>query len=338
MAGVKPDALSRLSATDLRRYNGLLLFGPNWDLVQRLKTIVVQNLLDGIDGAEIVRLATSDVESEPGRLLEELQGISLFASFKIVVLESVSQVAQRECIAAASLGWQDAFLVLTSGDLKKSSPLRKEYEASPGLLAVVCYEQSAQELALVVRNRLAGFGITSSPDVCLAVVEGVAGNAALLESEVDKLVNYAGQYGQLTLEQVEAVCTVSRSSSFDRVVDLAFGGQVEGALAGLRELHSEGAAASGSLIALCNHLLMISEMVNAAGDPRRAEAVVKEWRPPVFWKRQPVIADHVRRLHKVDVTSLIDALSSATATARKSHQIEWPVLERVVLALASRLR
>lgn len=338
MAGIKPEALLRLSAADLIKYKGLLLFGPNWDLVQRLRTVVIQNLLNGIDGAEIVRLATSDAESEPGRLLEELQGISLFAAFKIVSLEAVSQVAQRECVSAASLGWQDAFLVLTAGDLKKSAPLRKEYEASPGLLAVVCYEQSAQELALVVRDRLAGFGISSSPDVCLAVVDGVAGNAALLESEVDKLVNYAGQDGQLTLEQVEAVCTVSRSSSVDRVVDLAFSGQVDGALAGLRELHSEGTSASSSLIAFCNHLVMICEMANASGDPRRADAVVKDWRPPVFWKRQPVIADHVRRLNRVDVASLIEALASASASARKSHQIEWPVLERVTLALASRLR
>jgi DNA polymerase III subunit delta len=338
MAGVKPEALSRLSAADLTKYKGVLLFGPNWDLVQRLKAAVVLGLSDAIDGAEIVRLAAADVEGEPGRLLEELQGISLFGAFKIVALEAASQAAQRECISATSVGWDDAFLVLTSGDLKKSAPLRKEFEASPHLLAAACYEQSAQELAAVVRDRLAGFGFTSSPEVCLAVVEAVAGNAAMLESEVDKLASYAGDAGQLCLEHVEAVCTVSRSSSLDRVVDLAFSGQVEKALTGLRELHSEGASGTGSLIALCNHLLMICEMASASGDARRAEAVVKDWRPPVFWKRQPVIVDHVRRLSRVDVSSLIDALAGASAMARKSHQIEWPVLERVVLALSSRLK
>ncbi|MEE4238576.1 MAG: hypothetical protein V2I51_17785, partial [Anderseniella sp.] len=62
------------------------------------------------------------------------------------------------------------------------------------------------------------------------------------------------------MEHVEVVCTVSRSSSLDRVVDLAFSGQVEKALTGVRELHSEGASGTGSLIALCNHLLMICEM------------------------------------------------------------------------------
>jgi hypothetical protein len=41
---------------------------------------------------------------------------------------------------------------------------------------------------------------------------------------------------------------------------------------------------------------------------------------------------------RVDVSSLIDALAGASAMARKSHQIEWPVLERVVLALSSRLK
>jgi DNA polymerase-3 subunit delta len=222
--------------------------------------------------------------------------------------------------------------------LKKSSALRKEFEASPCLLAAVCYEQSSQELAMVVRDRLADSGITASPEVCLAVVEGVSGNAALLDSEVDKLVTYAGESLELTLEAVEAVCAVSRTSTVDRVVDLAFSGQSDKALVGLREMHSEGAGATSSLIAFCNHLLMIAEMASACGDARRAESVVKEWRPPVFWKRQPIVTDHVRRLTRVDVGPLIEALAGASAVARRSHQIEWPVLERVVLALASRLR
>lgn len=338
MAGVKPEALSRLQASDFRKFNGALLFGPNWDLVQRLKTSIVNELAGGVDGAEVVRLSAADVEGQPGRLLEELQGISLFGEFKIIVLEATSQAAQRECISAASLGWQGAFLVLTSGDLKKSSPLRKEFEASPGLLAAVCYEQSSEELATVVRDRLASSGITASPEVCLAVVEGVSGNAALLDSEVDKLVSYAGDSSELTLENVEAVCALSRSSTVDRIIDLAFSGHAEKALNDLRELHAQGGAGSSNLVALCNHLMMVAEMASVAGDARRAESVVKEWRPPVFWKRQPVVADHVRRLARSDVSSLIDALASASALVRKSHLIEWPVLERVVLALASRLR
>jgi DNA polymerase III delta subunit len=81
MTGVKPEALPRLALADLRKYNGILLFGPNWDLVQRLKTTVVNGLTAGIDGAEVVRLSTADVEAQPGRLLEELQGISLFGDF-----------------------------------------------------------------------------------------------------------------------------------------------------------------------------------------------------------------------------------------------------------------
>lgn len=338
MAGLKSDALSRLSVDDLLRHNGILLFGPNWDLVQRLKSSVSGKTVQARPGSEIVRLSSADVESQPGRLLEELQSMSLFGGFKIVVIEATGSGVQKELISALSLGWSGAFLVAIAGDLKKSSPMRKEFEASPGLLAVVCYEQSAGELAGVARQLLAASGIQASVEVCSAVVDAVAGNAALLETEVSKLVSFVGEGSTLSLEDVEVACALNRSSTLDSVLDSALTGQVARALAGLRDLRSEGASATSTLVGLTNHLLLLVEMAAAAGGGRRAEAVVKQWKPPVFWKRQDAMIDQVRRLASVDQPGILEAVSAANALARRERQVEWPVLERLILAVSSRLR
>jgi DNA polymerase-3 subunit delta len=338
MAGLKPDALGRLSGEDLLGHDGIMLFGPNWDLVQRLKSSVSSKTEQARAGSEVIRLSSADVESQPGRLLEELQSISLFGGFKIVVVEATSSGVQREVISALSLGWTGSFLAVVAGDLKKSSPMRKEFEASPRLLAVVCYEQSAGELANVARQLLAASGIQASSEVCAAVVDAVAGNAALLETEVSKLVSFVGDGNTLSLEDVEAACALNRSATLDSVLDSAFAGQVGRALTGLRELRSEGASATSTLVGLTNHLLLLVEMAAAAGGGRRADVVIKQWKPPVFWKRQDAIIDQVRRLASVDQSGILEAVSAANALARRERQVEWPVLERLVLAVSTRLR
>jgi DNA polymerase III delta subunit len=49
---------------------------------------------------------------------------------------------------------------------------------------------------------LAASGIQASAEVCSAVVDAVAGNAALLETEVSKLVSFVGEGNTLSLEYV----------------------------------------------------------------------------------------------------------------------------------------
>ena len=338
MAGIKPDVLARLSVADLLMHDGVIIFGPNWDLVQRLRSTVASRVDQSSSDTEIVRLSSADVEAQPGRLIEELQSVSLFGGFKIVLVDASSNGVQRELISASSLGWSGSFLIVSAGDLKKSSAVRKEFEASPRLLAAICYEQTASELLGVTRQLLAAVGIEASAEVCSAVVDAVSGNAALLESEVSKLAAYAGETGSLSLDDVVAACALNRSASLDRVLDNAFGGQVAKALAGLRELHSEGASATSVLVGLTNHLLLLAEMAGASGGGRRAEAVVKQWKPPVFWKRQDAVADQVRRLASVDHSGILEAIFAANALARRQRQVEWPVLERLVLAVSTRLR
>ena len=338
MATVKAEVYARALKTDPGRYRGALVCGPNWDLVQRLKAETVGLLTMAHPDAEIVRLSSADVDNAPGKVLEELQGLSLFGSLKIVVFDAASASAYKECVSALSVGWEEAFLLVSAGDLKKSVALRKEFEASPHLACVICYEQTAGDLARVVSDRLQAMNVSADSAVCMAVVESVSGNAALLDAEIDKLLAFAGGTGALTLEDVEAVCAVNRSSALDETLDLVFTGRTDAVLTSLRDMRSDGVPASGVLVALTNHFWLLNQMVCASGGGRRADAVVKEWRPPVFWKRQSVIAEQVRKMAGLDLSQLVQAIHTANADSRNSHEIAWPLLERLCLAIASRLR
>jgi len=338
MPVVKPDIFSRLLTAGLDQYKGALVFGPNWDLVHRLAEDTVAAFRKADPDIEIVRLASADVNDCPGKLLEEVQALSLFGSAKLVVCEASAASAYKECVSATSVGWSDCFLLVLAGDLKKSVAIRKEFEASPDLAAVVCYEQSADELAATVRDMLQAHGFSADAEAAMAIVEAVSGNAALLQSEVDKISAYSMGQQVITVEDVAAIGADNRSSPVDALLDRTFSGERNEALASLGDLHSAGVAASSVLVALTNHFMLLSQMVAACGGGRRADAVVKEWRPPVFWKRQATLANQVRKLAGQDLAALNHAVLMAGEASRHNHAIAWPVLERLVLALATRLR
>ena len=124
MAVPKPQAFEAAFSSPSSRYAGALLCGPNWDLLNRLKSQVIRQFSDHHPDGEVVRFSDSDLAADPGRLLEELQSVSMFGADKLVVVDAGSAAIHKACIAAISVGWTDCFLLVTAGDLKKSSPLR----------------------------------------------------------------------------------------------------------------------------------------------------------------------------------------------------------------------
>ena len=126
-----PRGLRRLSVPRPERFKGALICGPNWELLNRLKNQAVRNFVSSHPDGEVVRFSDPDLVADAGRLLEELQSISMFGADKLVLVDAASSTVHKACISAISVGWSDCLLLVTAGDLKKSSPLRKEFEASP---------------------------------------------------------------------------------------------------------------------------------------------------------------------------------------------------------------
>jgi DNA polymerase-3 subunit delta len=338
MAALKPEALKTSFHGSSVRYPGALLFGPNWDLANRLKTDFVSWFrAREIDG-EVICLSDIDIASDAGVLLEQLQSISLFGSKKLVVLEANSSISQKACIAAVSIGWSDCILLVVCGDLKKSSALRKEFEASPTLAAVACYEQTSSELSDIAKIFLNNEGVNVDKDGIDKLVAAVEGNAALLQSELEKLVTYAGRQRELTQSDVGEIIAISDSTSLDTIVDALFSGNTDLALGIMASMKTENRNPATIFSALINHCALLLAMSAEIGLGNTPDRIVKGWRPVIFWKRQGTIIGHLKNIRHQKLLTVSARLHNASLEARQNHQLAWPLVERFILASSQALR
>ncbi len=338
MAVIKPQGFEASFSSPSGKYKGALLCGPNWELLNRLKNLAVKGFSEQHPDGEVVRLSDTDLAADTGRLLEELQSISMFGADKLILVDAASSTIHKACIGAISVGWSDCLLLVTAGDLKKSSPLRKEFEASPDLAITICFDQSTGELLEFAASFMSGLGVTIDREAIELVVDAVGGNAALLQSELVKLASYAGEDGSLSVSDVNEVIAGNEAASMEGLIDAVFSGRPDAAVQAVTTLQQQGQQPASVLIALTNHCALLVEMAAAMETGRRADAIVKEWRPPIFFKRHNAIATQLNTCSLPQLLTVAERLRSTNSEVRRKPLINWPVAERFVISAASSFR
>jgi DNA polymerase-3 subunit delta len=334
MTAIKPQAFGSAFKAGSSRFIGALVFGQNWELLSRLKSQAIRDFSGSFPDGEVVRFSDSDLTADSGRLLEELQAISMFGNEKLIVVDASSAAVHKACIGAISIGWSNCSLLVTAGDLKKSSPLRKEFEASPDLAAVICYDQDRSELVVFARDRLLEANVTAPPDVLQFIVDAVEGNAALLESELQKVIAYLGGATKLTYADAREVVVDNEAASMDGIIDAVFSANAEAAIRAVSIVKSQGQNPSSVLIALTNHCALLLELAALVDQGKRPGTAVKEWRPPIFFKKQAAI---MRQLEIFDcrlLQTVSERLRTANADVRTKPEIAWGIAERFAISTA----
>lgn len=338
MAVIKPQGFEASFSSPSGKYKGALLCGPNWELLNRLKNLAVRGFAEQHPDGEIVRLSDTDLAADTGRLLEELQSISMFGADKLILVDAASSTIHKACIGAISVGWSECLLLVTAGDLKKSSPLRKEFEASPDLAITICFDQSIGELLEFAASFMSGLGVAIDREAIELVVDAVGGNAALLQSELVKLASYAGEDGSLSVSDVSEVIAGNEAASMEGLIDAVFSGRPDAAVHAVTTLQQQGQQPASVLIALTNHCALLVEMAAAMESGRRADTVVKEWRPPIFFKRHNAMATQLNICSLPQLLTVAERLRSANSEVRRKPLVNWPIAERFVISAASSFR
>ncbi len=164
------------------------------------------------------------------RLREALQTLPFFGSAKVVWFQNCSflgdeRAAESQPVAQtlASLAqelkdfdWRNVRLLISAGKVDKRKTL---YKTIDKLGAVESFEglsvndkDWAAQAELAAEKALAARGKSASPEALAELVTLVGPNSAQLENEVEKVSLYVGKRGEITIEDVQAICTRNKSS------------------------------------------------------------------------------------------------------------------------------
>lgn len=312
----------------------VLVYGPDAGLVAE-RGLALARAIPGAMG-DPFRFAELHNPDAAG-LLGEATAASLTGGRRVVRVRDAHDTLAKP-IETLLQAPPDALVILEAGELTAKSKLRALAEKSANAAAIACYAIDAARLPGVVTARLRAAGITLDADAAAWVARNIAPEEGPLRQAVELLTLYAGNEARLALADVSAALADGGDTSMQDAVDAVLAGDPPAADRAVSLAYEEGTAPVGILRVLLSELMRLRAAAGAVAAGASAQEAMAAMRPPVFFKRQNLVA---RALQVWTVASLTEAIRSALAAESACKQTLTPdeaYCRQTLLGLAARAR
>lgn len=336
MVQIKPQDADRFLSRPDPGIRVVLIHGSDTGLISEraagfAKTILGQN----DDPFALVRLDSSEIAGDPGRLADEANTIALFGGTRAIWVKVAGnrpiQAAVEAVLAAPP---QDAWIVLEAGDIKKGVGLRKLCENARGAAAIACYADNDAALDRLIDSELKEANLGIDPDARTLLRSLLGADRLASRSEVAKLCLYALGTSSIDIDSVRAVVGDAGASATDEAVDAAALGDAAGLDRAFRRILGSGTAAFVVANAALRHFQLLHRIKAAAEDGMPQSTAIERYAGGIFFQRKGKLEQQLRIWSADRLLTALDRLDGAIFDSRLKASIADEVIGQALLAVA----
>ncbi len=311
----------KLSAADTKRFlrdpktdaAGFLVYGPDPLLVTYGRDRMIRSLLESDSNAAFERVPVEQVGSNRDFLTTMIKSQGFFAQRRVVCIDGAGEgIVQAVSQALESRGDEDGWLLLTAGQLRPASKLRKLFESSACAAALPIYDASYSPNE--VRDALAGAGLRQVNHEAMNDLIALGRNLAPshFAQTVEKLSLYKmGDKTPVMSEEVRECAPADEEVQLDELLAHVTAQRTENIPLSLRQVIGQGESPVTILILAQRRF---RSLLMVASDPDGPAAGIRRLRPPVFGARQQQMIQSASRW---GVRGARDALRHLVHTDRR---------------------
>lgn len=335
----------KLTARDAPRYfacpdpdkTGLLIYGSDAMRVALRRQEVIAALI-GPQGEEEMRLSripAAELRKDPAMLLDAIKAQGFFPGPRVAFVEDATENTGPTILTALedwALG--DAQVIVTAGQLKATSKLRKAFESHPNAYAVGIYDDppSREE----IEAELAKAGVTNIDNQAMTDIQALS--RELDPGDFRQTMTKLGLYKlddstPVSSEDVIACAPTSTEADLDDVLNIVAEGRSGEIGPVMKKLKAQGVQPVGLCIGATRHF---RTLYAAACDPGGAAAGIGRVRPPVFGPRRDRMLRQAQNWGMYRLEQALTILTDTDLQLRSAgqHAPALELVERTLIRLA----
>ncbi|APH70266.1 DNA polymerase III subunit delta [Aquibium oceanicum] len=316
----------------------VLIYGSDRGLVsERAKRFSMSTGLDPDDPFSVVKLEASDIDSDPGRLADEANTVSMFGGRRLIWVRNAG--AQKGLVSAVKALVEtpprDTVVLIEAGELKKGSPLRSSIEIASAAMALPCYADEGRSLDQLLDSQLQEAGASISLEARQLLKSHLGGDRLASRGEIEKLLLYCAGEKQIDVEDVIASTGDVSGVTGDQVVDAMLQGEYAEMDSRLQRAFASGTAPFSLVSSAMRQFQALSAMrADMDRNGKAAASVVASARPPVFYARKRIIENALGRWTTEALAAALDRLQQAVLATRRRPELAPEIVRQSLLALA----
>jgi DNA polymerase-3 subunit delta len=336
MAEIKSHEFDGFLQKSAKHYRLFVIYGPDRGLVaERAAMLSKVTGVDLSDGFALIKLDAADIQSDPGRLIDEVSAFGLFGGEKLIWIRGAANEKQLVDGLAylASHTPEGSYVLVEAGDLKKGSALRKVAEGERSIACIACYQDDAKALNGLIDSELAAANLRITPAARELLLDSIGGDRIASRNEVQKLVLYC--MNNELIDEADVVDIVGDASavSTDEVVDAVLSGDPDGFLHAVQKVIASKTAVFLVLQGTMKQLQLLESMrLEMEEKQQQAPQVMQTLGRGIHFKRKPIIEKALRNWNSIDLSRETTRLNAAILQSRQNASLEDNVAIQTLLA------
>lgn len=338
MAEIKAHEFDRLLSRATELYRIFLVYGPDKGLVsERAKALAEKAGVNVDDPFSYTRLDLSELQGDPGRLIDEVNSLGLFGGQKVIHLRgSGGEKIVADAIAALDSGRIPGnILIIEGGDLKKGSALRKNAEQAKIAIAVPCYSDDVKSLNALIDQELAQADLRITPEARATLLEALGGDRVASRNEIRKLILYCMQQKQIEQDHVTDIIGDASAISADDAVDCVLAGDLDGLHRAIQKI-VQSKQPIFLVLQSCLRTFQMLDAMRAEMEEKRLQSaqIMQTSGRHIHFKRKPLMEKALRNWSSTSLARETQRLHTAIYQSRQQAQLDDSIAFQTLLASA----
>ncbi len=321
----------------LSQGRGVLIYGPDEGAVREYAADIAKAVVDDPkDPFSVTELDEGALKEEPTRLSDELNAMNMMGGQRLVRLSAGSDKAGRLIAEIFDASMPEAFLLVVAGELTPRNALRATFEKHKQLHALACYRDEGYKLDAMIKQTLSQAGIRYQPAVMDYLAANLGSDRRVTRSELEKIVLYVGDAGELTLEDAMKLVGNNAELTLDDLAEALADGNWRTVERVLHKQLREGAQPIQVLRSWMRyfnrlHVLKTTQIQTKTSD----EQVIKDYKPPIFFKQVPVLRRQLGLWRAPWLEQVLVMINEAERAAKRTGSAPDAVLQQTAFDILS---
>ncbi|QLF68851.1 DNA polymerase III subunit delta [Peteryoungia desertarenae] len=337
MVEIKSHEFDGFLQKSARHYRLFLVYGPDRGLVgERAAELSKQTTVDLSDSFAVTKLESSDLQSDPGRLVDEVNSLGLFGGERLVWVRNAAN--EKAVIEGLQILASDpptgATVIIEAGDLKKGSALRKVAESERGIACIACYQDDVRALNALIDHELATERLRITPAARELLLESIGGDRIASRNEIRKLILYCHGHELIDETHVLEIIGDASTISTDSVVDAVLSGDADVLHHALQKVISSKTPVF-LVLQSCLKQFQQLELMRSEMDDRRQQAgqIMQSLGRGIHFRRKPIVERALRNWTTPDLARESSRIHAAILQSRQRPQLEDNLAMQTLLAV-----
>ena len=321
---LKSFELSKINSNSFKFY---LFFGIN----DGLKEETIRNVFEKKYIDKIHRYEEKEILDNIDSFFNSVFTKSFFDNEKLIIINRVTDKIKTTIDELIEKKPENIQFILNSKNLEKKSSLRKLFEKEKLIVCVPFYEDNNQTLNTIISHFFRNKKIPVSQQLINILIERCRGDRKNLNNELAKIENFLSGKTNINLQEIIKLTNLADNYGASELVDHSLAKNTRKTVTIFNENNfsdEDNIIIIRTLLNKLKRLVKINELVN---ERNTLDQVISSFKPPIFWKDKPMVAQQIKSWRKEKLKNLIYESNEIEFLIKKNTTIARNILSDFII-------